>query len=113
MATSLTKSIIVLDSVLRNPEFLKELEDHLPYFVASGKTRNVGVDPATALRFTGDFNGLMRELGYSPKMDYINMRLSGLTNSTDYKGTQVTIQIIDPASFQLHVSTWRAHRRQK
>lgn len=105
--------MVTLDKVYLSAAFLQELEDHIPYMVRAGYTNEVGVDPAMALRFSGDFNGLMQELGYPAKLNYVNMRLSGLLNSTDYRGNQVMIRIVDSSYFQLFVSTWRTHRRQK
>lgn len=113
MPTSLSKSITILDKVYRNPAFLQEIEDHLPYFVQTGKYNEMGVDPAQALQYSGDFNGLMQALGFHPRTYYINMRLSGLSNPQDYRGDQITIRVVDQGYYSLFVNTWRVHRRQK
>lgn len=113
MTTSLTRSIRLLDSVYRSQAFLKEFEDHLPSIINSGKFGDIGVDPATALKFAGDFNGLMQELGHAPNIYYPSMRLTGLTNSTDFTGHNPSIRVIDVTYYKLLTNTWRTHRRQK
>lgn len=113
MTVSMTQTIVTMDKVHRNPLFLQAIEDHLPYFLRTGRFSEHGLDAALALKYAGDFNGLMAELRFAPKLYYPSMRLIGLRNPADFKGTETSIRIISPDYYDLFVNTWRAQNRSK
>lgn len=113
MTVSLTTTMVVMDRVFRDPRFLQDVEDHLPYFLRTGRFLEKGLDPAMALKYAGDFNGLMMELQFSQKIFYPSMRLTGLRNSSDFKGTESMIRVMDQDYFDLFVNTWRTQHRTK
>lgn len=112
MATSLSKSITILTAAYRSPAFIQVVEDHLAYIVRTGKYTDVNVDPAVALKYAGDFLGLLTYLGIPANNHYINTRLTGLSNPTDFTGENVNIRVVDQSYYTLFVNTWRAHSRQ-
>lgn len=106
------KALFPEDAVFFNPSFLNTFEDHIPYILRKGEfeTRTLS-DAAMALRFKGDFNGLMLEMGIANYLRYPNMRLSGLYKSTDYNGEQLTLTLVKPAYFVQLSRTWVTQNR--
>lgn len=84
-------------SVYYEQQFRNVFEDHLS-FILNNRASNIysaTVDPNTAARFAGDFRGLMLSLGIFPFLHWYNMRINGYTSTSDYDGSQLTLDLLN------------------
>lgn len=91
MLNKLTKNRI--ESKYTNPNVRSELEK-LSYLIrrnAGGRLRNVNANLAKT--YTGDFYGLLQEIGIEAKFHWITMRINNLKSSMDYDGLTTTILV--------------------
>lgn len=107
MATSLTATMLVPDSVYFNKKFLNQFEDHIPFIRARNLTNSTTVTPAQALQFKGDFFGLLRAVGIPERYHYPALRLSGLTNSTSFTGENPQITEVSRTFYDNLANTWK------
>lgn len=47
-----------------------------------------------AVRFSGDFFGYMRLLGYGPECDWINLTINGMTHPSEFNETRQLLNLI-------------------
>lgn len=86
-------SINRIDSKYTNPNVRSELEK-LTYLIrrnAGGRLRNINANLAKT--YTGDFYGLLQEIGIEAKFHWITMRVNNLKCSMDYDGLTTTILV--------------------
>ena len=111
MANSITFSLTPMEAVFANVDFLNEFEDHLAFLLRSNLVTSNPIKPGMALRFKGDFTGLMDEMGFPRYMVYPNMRLNGLANSIEFNGVDLTIQTLDMNHYIQLGRTWLTQRK--
>lgn len=82
-----------IESKYTNPTVRSELEK-LSYMIrrnAGGRIRNVNANLAKT--YTGDFYGLLQEIGIEAKFHWITMRVNNLKCSMDYDGKTTAILV--------------------
>ena len=89
------KEAFTISRVFADPAFLNMFEDHIPYILRTQKYITRTITPVQALRYTGDFNGLMLDLNVAENLRYPSMRLCGFNSSTSYDGTLREIRLVD------------------
>lgn len=78
--------------IYHNPELRTALEYHIPYLRMSEKSSVIEIDPATALKYKGDLDGLLVSLGIPPKYHWAIMRVNDMYCSSDYDEAGMLIQ---------------------
>ena len=81
---------------ISNRDFLQLSEDHISYYKNSIQT--VSISPLTALKYKGDFYGLLDTLSVDISRHYITLRINNLRNSLDYKGDSNTINLLSEST---------------
>ncbi len=84
-------SINRIEAKYTNPNVRSELEK-LTYLIRrnlGGRIRNV--DANLAKTYTGDFYGLLQEIGIEAKYHWITLRVNDLKASYDYKGETTAV----------------------
>ncbi len=98
-ASSLYNSLPTQNTqIIFDDKFRNVMEDHIPALLANGNTIIQSVDPATAYEFSNDFYGLLDSLGVPWYMQWITLRVNGLSDPSDYTSDKTAI-IIPPSAF--------------
>lgn len=111
MATSLSKTMQVVDAVYYDERFLHALEDMIPYILKTGKFYTITVDPAKALQYKGDLFGLFKDSDVRASAQYISMRLNGLTNPALFDGLLTSFKAIDYDFLMQTASVWKTQNK--
>ena len=93
-------------------DFRQVLEDHLAYIKAKNN-KTLAVDPLTALRYKGDFFGLLNTFGVQPFMQWITMRVNGFVSPTDVTEEIRTVVVIEPAVIRTIFNTHKTQSKRK
>lgn len=70
--------------------WMRTLETLLPTIQARSDTDFMQVTPVDALKYQGDFYGLLQFKLVQPKYHWIVLRMNGMVNPTDYDGQETT-----------------------
>lgn len=111
MATSLAKTMKVVDSVYYNESFLHTLEDMIGYILRTGKYTTLTVDAGKALQFKGDLFGLFKDANVNMNSHYISMRLNDMANPTMFDGTMTSLKVIDYDFLVQTASVWKTQNK--
>lgn len=71
------------------------IESYVQYFLTHPNTAPVVVNSVDALRYRGDFYGLLNVLRVDKNYHYLVMRMNGMRSAMDYDG--MTVAILMPA----------------
>lgn len=82
-----------------NQKWLRTLESMLDQIVQHPGVMAITVEPTLALRYQGDFYGLLTTQRIPSKYQWITMRMNGLTSPDQYTGEARTFII--PSSDQI------------
>lgn len=77
-------------------QFMNVMETHITWLKNHRTTRLTRVKDNIALRYQGDFYGLLRALKVAPQYWWIFMRVNGLTSPLKYDHSLVLIMLPDP-----------------
>lgn len=78
-----------------NATFKQVIEDHLTYLKTHTSTKSGPIPPELAGRYPGDYYSLLLHLGIPADQWWITLRLNGMTNPSQFIGTEDTIVMCD------------------
>ena len=67
-----------------DPKFRIILEDHMTYLKNLASTKTVEIDMNRSYKYEGDFYGLLYDMGISPYLHFIILRMNDLTSPANY-----------------------------
>ncbi len=82
-----------------DPEFMAFVESNLGYIMTYDRGLHQSVEPVIAMKYTGDFYGLLHELNILPIYYYVTLRCNGLKNTKDYEGVVTDVVIPNQEEF--------------
>ena len=95
------------------PAFRQVLEEHLEMIRTAGSPPSLTVAPIVASRYQGDYFGLLDELRVPVYLQWITMRINGLSSPLQ-AGTDITIvNTVDVTFIRRLYSTHRTHSKTK
>ncbi len=81
------------DSIYYSESWRTMIECHLPILLARQDNTYRTIAPYNALRFEGDFMGVMTEYRFAPQYHWVIMRMNGLNSPEDYRVTMEQLLI--------------------
>ena len=109
MAVSLSEMLSNNTIEYYSDGFRKVVEDHLPY-IYSSDSGDINIDPASTIRYRGNFFGLLNSLGIHRDLHWPAMRLNGLDSPYDYVETMTIVKIPDAQALSKLHQKWRSSR---
>lgn len=82
-------------SIYYSKSFREELEKHLDILRTGLEANGLAIEPNIAIKYKGDFYGLLTYYNIPYKYHWITMRVNKYTSTMDYEGTVDTIIIPD------------------
>lgn len=111
---ALTDVLNVTDSAgYFDPAFRRVLEEHLQLIKARPENRLTTITPLQALRYKGDFYGLLAELQVPDYMKWITMRANSLIAPGDASEDLASVLLIDPQYVRRIYNTHRTQMKLK
>lgn len=96
-------------AVFYSPGFRRVLEDHLSWLIQDPNTRILPLEAHNAVRFSGDFYGLLAIVyGIPYEHHYIVMRMSGLYGSHELNENMRAIRVPSPTVIQQLLSVYKS-----
>lgn len=93
MALSIASQSPTYDPTYATEEFMVILESHLSNFKSDPKTTVRTFTAQQAEKFQGDFYGLLTDMQVPKNMQYLVLRVNGLTDPADYQGDFLNIMV--------------------
>lgn len=95
------------------PAFRQVLEDHLSFIKAAGTVQTLNVPPMVALRYQGDYYGLLNQLKVPTFLHWITMRVNGLISPADTIPDHPVVQTVDLSYIRRLYTTHRTQSKTK
>lgn len=111
---ALTDVLQVSDSVgYFDPKFRQVLEEHLALIKAQPNNRTMSLTPIQALRYKGDFYGLLNEFQIPDYMKWITLRVNGFISPSDGHENIGIVTLVDPQYIRRIYNTHRTQSKVK
>lgn len=111
---ALTDVLNVTDSAgYFEPMFRKVLEEHLKIIKEQSNLTTVTITPIQALRYKGDFYGLLNELGVPDYLKWITLRVNDMISPSDANSDISMVVMIDPQYIRRIYNTHRTQMKVK
>ncbi len=111
---ALTDALNVTDSAgYHEPAFRRVLEEHLNIIKNLDANRVVTVSPMQALRYKGDFYGLLNELDVPDYLKWITLRVNGFISPGDSHEQVAALTIVDQQYIRRLYNTHRTQMKIK
>lgn len=80
-------------SIYYQDHFRSMVEAHIPWLREHRDTNDLPIEPKVAIRYQGDFFGLLTRLQFQQHLHWIIMRVNGLTNPMEYDHEMLELRI--------------------
>lgn len=95
------------------PAFRQVMEEHLELIRTAGSPPVLSIPPILALRFQGDYFGLLENLGVPVYLQWITMRVNGLTSPLMADKDITIVNTVDVTFIRRLYTTHRTHSKVK
>lgn len=95
-------------SIYYSPDWLDNVELHLPYLLRQASNQTLPLLDVDAIKYQFDFYGLLRAYSQPPPLHYPILRMNGLHAPTDYDGSLTSIIVPSRQVITSLVTVWQA-----
>ena len=90
-----------------DPGFKKVLEDHVK-LLRETTTKILTVEPVRAIRYEGDFYGLLKEMGIPSEIHWLVAQMNYLDCSEDYRSSKLEIFLPEEGNLDILYSIYNS-----
>lgn len=95
------------------PAFRQVLEEHLGLIRTYGISQVLSVPSMLALRFQGDYFGLLTEMRVPVYLHWVTLRLNGLLSPADSSVDTTSVQTVDSTYIKRLYNTYKTQSKTK
>lgn len=110
---ALTDALNTSSNGYYEPDFRRVLEEHLPLIKKRQANTVLAVEPYLAVRFKGDFFGLLAHLQVPDYLQWITMRVNGFISPMDVNDDIRTVTTVDATFIRRLYNTHRTQSKIK